>query len=255
MKVSICIPSYKRPKVETLDYLPMAKVFVDEGEYQDYIEVNPKENIVSVPSGVQGNLCRIRNYILDHEFEKGADVVLIVDDDMQGVYRWENKEKYKIPTEEFEWMVKKYSVMARDLGAYFWGINIASDKMFYREYTPFSMVSYIGGPFQAFLKGGELRYDENFPLKEDYDMTLQQLNRYRKVLRVNSHFYQVKQSEQIGGCAVYRNYQEEERQLIAFQEKWGSHIVKLDKSDSLTLKKKKVRIDYNPIIKVPIKGV
>jgi hypothetical protein len=94
------------------------------------------------------------------------------------------------------------------------------------------------------------------PLKEDYDMTIQQLNKYRKVLRVNKFFYDVKQSEQAGGCADYRNMDKEKEQLRLLQKKWGSDIVRSDNNDrSHNLKKKKRQIDYNPIIKVPIKGI
>lgn len=256
MDIRVCIPSYKRPVVETLKYIPFAKVFVDVGEEEEYKKMNPDGNIIGVPKGVQGNLCRIRNYILDEEFKDGADVVVIVDDDMKGIYQWQNTKKQLIPTEEVDFFLQKYSQMAKDMGVYFWGMNINQDKQVYREYTPFSTTSYIGGPFQAFMKGSPLRYDERLSLKEDYDMTLQQLNEYRKVLRVNSHFYVVKQSEQSGGCASQRNYLEEERQLKLLQRKWGSKIVKMDNADrSHNLTKTKSRIDYNPIIKVPIKGV
>lgn len=33
MKVSVCCPSYKRPRVETLDYIPYCRVYVDGKEY------------------------------------------------------------------------------------------------------------------------------------------------------------------------------------------------------------------------------
>jgi hypothetical protein len=71
------------------------------------------------------------------------------------------------------------------------------------------------------LKGNKCRYDENLPLKEDYDMTLQQLNLERVVLRVNAYHYICKQSENVGGCAAYRNRDREEAQLKALQAKWG----------------------------------
>lgn len=41
MNISVNCPSYKRPKVETLDYLPFCKVWVDEDEYPAYKEANP----------------------------------------------------------------------------------------------------------------------------------------------------------------------------------------------------------------------
>jgi len=85
-------------------------------------------------------------------------------------------------------------------------------------------------------------------------MTLQQCNRYRGCLRVNFACYDVKQSEQAGGCASYRNFEREMQQLKALQDKWGSKIVRIDKLNRGRTQKQK-RTDYNPIIKIPIKGI
>lgn len=256
MRISVSIPSYKRPKVKTLEYLPFAKVWVCETEFDAYKKANPEAEIVSCQKGIQGNVCRIRNHIMRTEFQNGYDVVCIVDDDMSGIFYWEQKKQKKLQAEEFLPFLEKYSIMADDIGAKMWGVNINKDKQVYIEYTPFATKSYLGGPFQVFLKGNECFYDERLPLKEDYDMTLQQLNKYRVVLRVNKFFYSVKQSEQSGGCATYRNLEKEQQQLDLLIKKWGSKIVRVDKTDrSHNLKKKKVKIDYNPIIRVPIKGV
>ena len=257
MKISICIPSYRRPKVETLDYVKNARVYVDHKEFDEYVKSNPEgSDIVSCPEGVQGNVARIRNYILDQEFQSGVDVVVLLDDDMKGVYRWENKKAKLIEGNQLENFIMKYSIMARDMGVYYWGVNINQDKQVYREYQPFSFLSFLGGPFQCFLNDGGLRYDERLPLKEDYDMTIQQLNKYRRVLRVNFAFYVVKQSINSGGCATYRNVEREEQQLNALIKKWGSKIVKRDKGNrSHNMKSERKHIDYNPIIKVPIKGI
>lgn len=257
MNISVCCPSYRRSYVETLEYLPFCRVYVDGSEYEDYVKSNPEgSNIIRCQDGVQGNLCRVRNYILDQEFGSGMDVVLIIDDDLKGVYFWEKKKAKLVTKEMFIPFLEKYSLQTMEIGAYFWGINLNMDKQVYREYTPFSTISYIGGPFQCFIRGGVIRYDEKLPLKEDYDMTLQQLNRYRVVFRVNKYYYVAKQSEQKGGCASYRNIEREIEQLEALQKKWGSKIVKIDSSNrSHNLKKKKKTIDYNPIIHVPIKGV
>lgn len=262
MKISVNCPSYRRPYCETLEYLPFCKVWVDVGEYEEYIKANKgfEENIISCPKGIQGNLCRIRNYILDQEFQNGADVVVIIDDDMEGIYRFENigmfgYEKVKVSKEEFVEFIEKYSRLCEGFGFKFWGINCNNDKLSYRQTNPFSTVSYIGGPFQVFLKGNELRYDERLPLKEDYDMTLQNCNKYRGCLRVNKYNYNCKQSKQAGGCATYRNFEREKEQLKMLQKKWGSKIVKIDSTENANAKKKRATIDYNPIIKIPIKGV
>lgn len=234
MKISVNAPSYKRPDdVKTLSYLPFCKIWVENKEYQDYKNNYPKADIISCPDGIQGNLCRIRNYILKKEFEAGADVVLIIDDDFTCLRRFEHNDldgfgydTHIITEDEFVPMVEKYSIIAQDLGAKFWGVNCNCDPMAYRHNTPFSTRSYIGGPFQCFLKGNRCWYDERLPLKEDYDMTLQQLNMERVVLRVNAYHYICKQSEQKGGCAAYRNRQREEEQLEALRKKWGGQLLR-----------------------------
>ena len=259
MNISICCPSYKRPIVETLKYIPFCKVYVDGKEFEEYKKYNPEGNIIRCADGVQGNLCRVRNYILNEEFKNGADVVMIIDDDMEGLYLWQENEnnkikKRKIKTEEIIDFVGKYSNICKDLGFYFWGGNCNQDAMSYMEYNPFSFSRYIGGPLQIFLKGNECFYDETLPLKEDYDMTLQQCNKYRGCFRVNFLTYNVKQSEQAGGCATYRNMEREKSQFELLQKKWGGDIVKIDNSNKGRSNKKKL-FDYNPIIKVPIKGI
>lgn len=264
MHISVNCPSYKRPKVETLDYLPFCKVWVDAAEAEAYRKANPgrEENIIECPRGVQGNLCRVRNYILDQEFSAGADVVLIIDDDMRGVYYFEselgNNFGYKrnlVTTEDFLPFIEEYSRLCKEFGFFYWGINCNKDAFSYMQYTPFGTASYIGGPFQCFLRGNECRYDEALPLKEDYDMTLQNCNKYRGCLRVNKYHYDVKQAKQAGGCATYRNYEREAQQLEALRKKWGGKIVKVDKSNKGKTSKRKDKFDFNPIIKIPIKGV
>ena len=128
------------------------------------------------------------------------------------------------------------------------------DEMAYRHASPFSTVSPVLGPFQCFMKGNRCFYDETLPLKEDYDMTLQQLNLERVILRVNAYHYVCKQSVNEGGCASYRNREREKQQIEALCQKWGSDIVKLDTTNKGHSKKKKLD-DYNTIIHIPIKGI
>lgn len=265
--IVVACPSYKRYKVETLNYIPFCKVYVSPQEYDAYLEFNAKqkENIIKCPEGIQGNLCRVRNYILDTEFNNGADIVLLIDDDLRAIEHFEMSEdesyayeKVKLKTNEIIEFIYRYSMLCYEWGFKFWGINCNSDTKAYSHCSPFSTVSYIGGPFQCFLKGNKLRYDESLPLKEDYDMTLQNMNMYRGALRINKYHYVCRQSEQSGGCAMYRNMEREKEQFELLRKKWGSKIVRLDtgrKEGKRGNKKKRVYIDYNPIIKVPINGI
>lgn len=260
MKIRVCAPSYKRPTgCETPAYLPFLRVYVDPSEAKAYRKANPGVTIVECAAGVQGNLCRVRNHIIDRE--AGADVVLIVDDDLEGIYYWQKgnhpkPKRIRVETADFLGFVEKYSRMAKDIGAYLWGLNVNNDKACYREYTPFSTTAYIGGPFQAIMRGCSLRYDEDLPLKEDYDFSLQHLNKYRKTFRVNKAYYMARQSEQRGGCATYRNMDREKAQLVALQSKWGSTIVQIDSGRKAHMRENKTKgFDYNPILHIPIPGV
>jgi hypothetical protein len=85
-------------------------------------------------------------------------------------------------------------------------------------------------------------------------MSLQQINMERVILRVNAYHYICKQSEQKGGCAAYRNRQKESEQFDLLRKKWGGAIVKVDTTNKGKTSKEK-RLDYNPIIRIPIKGV
>ena len=259
MKISINCPSYKRPKVETLEYLPFCQVWVDNKEYDDYIKANKgfEKNIISCPDGIQGNVSRIRNYILDEEFKKGADVVVLVDDDLKGIYHFENENGYAytdklVKAEEFIDFIEKGTILCEDLGYKLWGVNLNKDALNYKHCLPFNTKAIILGPFSVHLKN-DIRYDEKLPLKEDYDLAIQHLNKNRGILRLNKYHYNCKQSVNPGGCATYRNYEREKQQFELLRKKWGSDIVRQDKSTKA--KKEKVNIDYNPIIKIPIKGV
>ena len=79
MRISVNTPSYKRASEDlTLSYLPFCKVWVDESEADEYRKNYPDAEIVSCPKGIQGNVARIRNYILHQELAAGYDVVCMM---------------------------------------------------------------------------------------------------------------------------------------------------------------------------------
>lgn len=201
---------------------------------------------------MQGNIARVRNYILDQELKRYGNVT-VIDDDFSGLSYWDHGETVSLKEKDLQGFLAKYYDLCDQFGFKVWGVNVNPDRMVYRDYTPFSTVSVILAPFTAHLNHN-IRYDESIPLKEDYDFAIQQINKYRGVLRVNKYHYICKQSAQKGGCAVMRSRDEEERQLRLLQKKWGSDIVGIDKGNSGRTKKVKP-LDYNPIIKIPIKGV
>ena len=251
MDVKIYCPSYKRADTcFTHVGLPQVTYVVHEDEADAYLKNHDK--VIGVSSENQGSYPKACNYILRNNRDKR---IVIMDDDVSGIFRFVNRKPKKLNCEQVDDFIYKASNLVEEFGAKYWGVNIIQDKQAYVEYTPFSTVSYCGGPFQGFVYN-DLLFDEEMLLKEDYDMTLQQLNKYRKVFRFNMYHYVSKQSNNVGGCATYRNFEEESYRLSRLQKKWGSHIVQVDVNNrSHNLKKKKKKFDYNPIIRPPIKGV
>lgn len=243
--LEIFSPSYGRPDdCITHEYLKELTYVVSEREAEAYRKVHDK--VITVPDEVQGSYARVCNYILENNQDKK---IVIMDDDISAIRYYENREVHTLSEEEVYATFENNARMTDELGAKYWGLNILPDKQAYREYSPFSTVSYCGGPVQGFVYN-DLLFDEDMLLKEDYDMTLQQLNKYRKVLRFNKYHYVAKQSVNVGGCATYRTYEEEKKRTDMLQKKWGDKIVKYDKSD-----RKGKNFDYNPIITPPIKGI
>lgn len=235
-------PSYKRPNdVITQKYLPFCKYVVADFEADKYLAAG--HDCWVVPDSAQGSVARIRNYILDHA---ESDKIVVLDDDMSYIGRWNEQKIQKLTPMAVQEFCESGFNLAADLDVKYWGMNLLPDKGAYREYTPFSLKQCVLGPFQAF-NNLDLRYDEKLPLKEDYDLSLQVLNKYRKTLRFNMYFYSVKQHTNTGGCAAYRTKQKEEQQFELLQKKWGSKIVQKDPNAQ--------GFDINPIVRVPISGI
>lgn len=247
--MNIYAPSYKRAKgVKTHKLIPDIIYCVAEFEAQEYIDLG--YNVEIMPNEVQGNVARVRNYMLKNYIK---DRGLIVDDDIEAFKYWstENGLPKSKNIDDVQEFIEQGFALCEEFGCRLWGINIIGDKGSYREYTPFSLTNPISAAFMGFINN-ELRFDERIPLKEDYDYCIQNCNVYRKLLRINSAYMIKKDHGNLGGCADYRTISREMEQLKLLQKKWGKGIVKND----TTQRGKKIKgFDLNPIIKIPIKGI
>ncbi len=256
MNIAINIQSYKRAgAVETLELFPEASLWVHEFEANIYRAFYPLAKVRVLPDETRGNLPKVKNFILDES--RNADACLFLDDDIRSIDYWQQNKRIAMTGDVLRDFIIKHTIIADEWGLKLWGVNVNNDKQCYREYSPFSTLSYVSSSFACFLRGNQLRYDERFPLKEDYDMTIQQCMKYRGVLRVNRAYYYKKSMENVGGCGMYRNVEREKAQLELLQKKWGTEIVQ---SDSLTksrnhLTTKKRAFDINPVIRIPIAGI
>jgi hypothetical protein len=224
---------------------PDVTLVVAQSEAEEYQSNGNK--VVTVPDEVQGNVCRVKNWMLDNLYDD-AECLIFLDDDCSSIAYFQEQDRHTLQMDELTRKCVQWAQLCQSWGFRYWGLNCVPDKQSYREMAPFSTLSFIGGPFQAFLKSNDLRYDEQLSLKEDYDMTLQQIHRHGGCLRINFAHFWVKQAEQAGGCASYRNLDRERTQFFALQKKWGRDVIRRDK-------KSKRSFDFNPKLRVPLKGV
>lgn len=269
VKIAVACPSYKRPYCRTAHYIPDTRVYVDASEYDDYVKENGGNGvIVACRDGIQGNLPRVRNYILDTEFnENHADIVVMMDDDVSAIGLHKPNESngfgYKQTIikdpEDFYNFIVYGSILCQEWGFGMWGVNHNQDKMLYQHFAPFYTLRPSVGQFMVFVKN-ELRFDENLPLKEDFDMNIQQNNKYRGCLLISFAFVSGDFGNLSGGTSVRRNYEREFEQFKLFKKKWGSKIV-IGVNEHSHQVKGEVKEYFNkydfshPRIKVPIEGI
>lgn len=248
--MKIVSPSWKRANsCFSHKYIPSLQYVVCEDQADSYRKNNLP--ILVCPNSAQGNVSRVRNWILDNVEDER---ICITDDDLSCIAIWNGNKRRKLKRTEVESWIDQGFDLASEFGVKYWGINIIPDKGAYREYTPFALKSVILGPFGGFFKDFKPRYDEGLPLKEDYDLSIQALNMYRKILRINFAHYECKQHTNVGGCASYRTIQREKEQFDKLQRKWGSKIIRRD-NGSPKNRKKQTTYDINPIVKIPIRGI
>jgi hypothetical protein len=237
--MKIIVPTYRRANnCQTAKYLSSAILLVNESEVEEYRKNYPNE-ILPMPDRYGGNMARVRNYILNNV----NDDLVMMDDDIKYIGYFENSCVYKMKEAEVLERFKNFFEMANDARTPLWGINVVNSRKAYREYSPLSLSSVVLGPCMGITKGCLVRFDEDLGLKEDYDFSLQILNKYRKILRFNKYHYLCGHIKVKGGCASYRTRDIEAEQMKRFVRKWGNSIVRFEKGD------------INPVVSVPIRGI
>ena len=161
------IISHKRAKnVLTAKWNTKATIVVREDQEEEYKKYNPNP-ILAIPEKEDGNPGKARNAVLNRY--KGENC-LIMDDDLISVGYHEKGRIKNVNEDYLQLFCNDMFKMTEDLGTVVWGINLQSDKKFYREYSPFSLSSVILGPFYAIRNVDlSMRFDPNLFLKEDYD--------------------------------------------------------------------------------------
>jgi hypothetical protein len=251
MTLRIYVPTYKRAKfLLGKDYFKTAVYVLPESQRDEYFKVLPAERMIVIPDENDGNLCRKQNWML-RNLERPY---LKIDDDVSKLVTHEkgNRKKLKqqvpmTPRQAEKFIINAFN-LAYEWGCKYWGIGVNTDGKNYQQYKPFSLTQPILGPFNGHLDHNVF-YDERMPGKDDYDFSLQMLNKYKKILRFNKYSYVCKHADNSGGWVSIRSREREVNDCKAIMKKWGESIIKY------RIPPRKKGDLLNGRIRVPIRGV
>jgi hypothetical protein len=252
--MNVIIPSYKRSHdLKGKDYFLMAKYCVPESQREEYVSVVGEDRVICLPDTEDGDIVRKRNWILRNI----PRPLIMIDDDVSEIGYYESRGgkvdgNHKIKILDKNALIGFFEhnfLLAEEFGVKMWGLAQNQDNRIYKEFLPFNLSNIILGPFQAHLDH-DLYFDERVGTKDDYDMAIQQLNKYRKVLRLNKFHYICEHGDNKGGIVSYRTREKEIEYCKQIMLKWGKKIIQYKippgkMTDLLNAKK----------VNIPIKGV
>ncbi|OPY90567.1 MAG: hypothetical protein A4E73_02411 [Syntrophaceae bacterium PtaU1.Bin231] len=220
--VNIVIPTYKRAgRLVGANYFRTARFVLPESQRDEYRRVLPADRMIVIPDKADGAIARKRNWILQN-IERP---LVMIDDDVRGLTHSEaGRQNIMLAPDVALDVIERTADLAMEWGCRLFGFNLNTDGRNYQQYKPFTLTQPVLGPFSGHLEH-DILYDERMDMKEDYDMSLMHLNRYRKVLRWNKFAYACEHGTNLGGIVSYRTMERERRACEAIMAKWGREII------------------------------
>lgn len=185
-----------------------------------------RPHILTHPDSVKGLTPKL-NWCFDNILDPEALVFL--DDDLTSLQRCfvEPGEESTIrdPALVLE-IIRHTFVLARDLGAYYFGWEANAGALrYYTGLQPHMLIGYINGCAMGFRTGHGLRFDERIVAKNDFDIAAANAYIHRYCLRnMRYTFCQTDTFIAKGGQSAHRNSATEKRDVALLHRKWGSDI-------------------------------
>lgn len=254
-ELTIVIPSYKRwENLKGYEYFYTAKYVVPQSQYENYIAGRERNRFIAIPDSEDGSIVKKRNWILRNI----PRPFVMIDDDVDSLMMTEGgeyfkkygraKQMIKLTPEQAIGVFIQACNLAYEFGCPLFGFNLNTDGRNYQQYKPFRLNQPILGPCCGHLEH-DLVYDEKMDLKEDYDISIQALNKYRKILRINKYAVNADHKDNKGGCVSYRTLEREKAACEAIERKWGTKIIHYNTSNGKY-------VNYlNGVVNIPINGV
>jgi len=228
----VAVPSKGRAgRTATLGTLPGATVYIPAAEETAYRRAGVR-NLVPVPDDVQG-ITRTRNWILDNS---PAERVVFVDDDLKaaGWIRLYPFRAQHMKLSEAGWLRQfaRNFDLAEELGLKLWGVATHSAPRAVYPYHPILFRTYITASCMGVFRSGD-RFDESFPVKEDYELCLRVIERDGGLLGIRYLYWENHHWGGAGGCKDYRTQAMEEDATRRLIQKYPRYIRKVERGGSV----------------------
>ncbi len=216
--IHIAVISHHRPK----NVKPMEDItncgeqlhwYLGKGEVEDYNSGKGK-------FFAAGDLVKSRNMALDDAFAAGK-YCLMLDDDLVKCTMLNSMSQPHDVT-----FVEMISVMYDTLkttSLHMAGIAPTTNPFFYNSKMPLGLHHFIIASM-TLTKPTHLRFDPKLRTKEDHDITLQHINEYGGVCRINYMIPKFLHWNNKGGVVEYRTDKVEQDSIKYLKKKWGSLI-------------------------------
>lgn len=195
--------------------------YVGDGEKDAYLAAGAKHVVES------GKLIPTRNRILEDGFALGLPTVQLSDDlqDINECYQVSaNPKRNALRPMDFDDAVQQMISNLKESRLMLAGVSPTDNPLWFSPDKAISTRSFVIGDFTVSMPN-DIRYDERFTLKEDYDYTMQHIAKYGGVIRMNAIMPDFLHYSP-GGVADVRDADQEAYNVRLLQQKWGKKYIR-----------------------------
>jgi TET-associated glycosyltransferase-like protein len=230
--VIVAIPSKGRPtRVKSQKIIPSARVYVPALEADAYRRCGV-ENVFPVPDRVRG-ITATRNWILDSTRDPR---VVFIDDDVKacGWFELLDQRGKLRRLNEAEWLGEftKLFDLTEQLHYRLWGLQTDGALRAVYPFKPFLFRSYVTGSCMGVVNSSGIRFDESFPVKEDYELCLRCIREDGGILAARYIFWSTNHWTDKGGCRDYRTQSMEMEAVDQLMERYPGFIRRVTRGGS-----------------------
>jgi len=160
---------------------------------------------VGVPKEIQG-ITSTRNWILNNTNEKW---VVFLDDDAKNVgwTKLGERKSYKMDERDEGFWAEEFLKafdLTEQLGYKLWGVKTEAAPRSVYPYKPILTKTYLTASCMGMINDKEFLFDENFKVKEDYEICLRHIVKYGGILGIRYIHWENEHWTTEGGCKDYR---------------------------------------------------